>query len=118
MVRSKGERRTVVFECDARGQNVPRAIYIAGETPELGSWSPNRIALRDDGNQGDSTAGDGIWTIRVDLPAGKEIEYKYTNSGDPGRWAPGDESAGRNRKARITPGNNPLILKDKFGDNR
>jgi alpha-amylase/alpha-mannosidase (GH57 family) len=115
MARSAATTRTVLFVCDARGQAVTRSICIAGSIRELAGWDPNRIALRDDGREGDDKAGDGLWTIRLDLPTGKEIQYKYTNSGEPGQWAPGDEAPGRNRKVVIEPGQTTLILKDTFG---
>jgi hypothetical protein len=104
-----------MFVCDARGQTVTRTICITGNVPELAGWVPNRVALRDDGREGDEKAGDGLWTIRLDLPAGKEIQYKYTNSGEAGQWAPGDESPGRNRKIVIDQGQTILTFKDTFG---
>ena len=114
MARSNAEERTVVFECDARAENVKRSIYIAGSVEALGNWKPNMIALRDDGRGGDSKAGDGIWTLSVALPVGQEILYKYTNSGDVGVWVPGEEFS-RNRSLVVAGGTGPLIVSDIFG---
>jgi hypothetical protein len=115
MASSAGEKRTVVFTCDAGAETVPLAIFITGNLPELAQWTPNRIALRDDGTGGDEQSGDGVWTFRLDLPANVEIQYKYTNSGSPGNWSPGDELPGQNRVLRVGPGAVPLVLKDVFG---
>jgi alpha-amylase/alpha-mannosidase (GH57 family) len=116
MNRSSDEMQTVVFRCDARGVYVPSGVFIAGNHPHLGSWIPNTLAMRDDGTGGDDTAGDGIWTFKTELPVGTEIQYKYTNSGPPGQWVPGEEFASRNRTFTIgaySP--EPFIIRDIFG---
>jgi alpha-amylase/alpha-mannosidase (GH57 family) len=115
MAQSKTRFRTVVFECDARGENVARSIFIAGSERALGNWKPNSIAMLDDGSGGDVKAHDGVWTITLTLPVGKEIQYKYTNSGPEGAWTPGDESPARNRTLVVDDGTDPLIIRDTFG---
>jgi alpha-amylase/alpha-mannosidase (GH57 family) len=116
MARSEGVTRTVIFQCDATQVKVTKGIFIAGSLPVLGSWIPNRVALRDDGEHGDARAEDGIWTLKVELPVGEEIQYKFTNSGDEGLWNPGDESPGRNRNLLIPPGTDTLLVRDIFGN--
>jgi hypothetical protein len=116
MNRSSDELQTVVFICDARAVQVGTSIFIAGNMPELGAWTPNSVALHDDGTSGDEKAGDGIWTLTLQLPVGKEILYKYTNSGTPGQWIPGEEFSTRNRNLAIgaySP--EPRIIRDTFG---
>jgi hypothetical protein len=107
---------SVVFTCDARGEKVPKGIFIAGDLPQLGAWRPNVVAMRDDGQDGDDKAGDGIWSFRVEVPAGTTIHYKYTNSGLPGQWTPGEEFPIRNRTIATAEGQpTPLIIHDTFG---
>ncbi len=56
-------------------------VYIAGNDPKLGmktAWVPNKIALRDDGLQGDAKANDQVWSLVVPLAKGTAIHYKYT----------------------------------------
>jgi alpha-amylase/alpha-mannosidase (GH57 family) len=107
---------SVVFTCDARGEKVPKGIFIAGDLPQLGAWRPNVVAMRDDGQDGDDKAGDGIWSFRVEVPAGTTIHYKYTNSGSPGQWTPGEEFPIRNRTIATAEGQpTPLIIHDTFG---
>jgi alpha-amylase/alpha-mannosidase (GH57 family) len=113
MARS-GDRLVVHFECDARAQTVSRAIYIVGNQPELGSWTPNSIALYDDGTHGDAFASDKIWTTELSWPTGSEIQYKYTNSGVVGAWIPSEEFSSTNRAFTVT-GSGSLIRKDVFG---
>ncbi len=115
MARASAPAATVVFVCDASGQKVTRALYVAGDHTLLGAWVPNSVPMRDDGQEGDAVAGDGLWTLRVVLPAGITISYKYTNSGTPGQWMPGDESPGRNRTLTILESPQPLIIHDRFG---
>lgn len=115
MARASAAAQTVLFICDAAGQNVPRSIYVAGGNPSLGEWVPNKVPMRDDGLEGDSVAGDGLWTLRISLPAGTSLSYKYTNSGPAGVWMPGDEFPGRNRTATIPESPQPFIIRDTFG---
>ncbi|MBN1396741.1 MAG: hypothetical protein JXA06_01795 [Bacteroidetes bacterium] len=116
MVQSKQDLVKVVFQCDARDMYIRKSIYISGSCEELGSWVPNKIRLYNDGTHGDSYADDSIWALEVNLPAGTEIEYKFTNSGAEGSWNPGEEFSGINRKIRVE--NNEsgkMILLDTFG---
>jgi alpha-amylase/alpha-mannosidase (GH57 family) len=115
MARASGGKQTVLFVCDAHNQAVPAAIYVCGDQPELGSWVPNTIAMRDDGKEGDERAGDGVWTIRIDLSGGQEIHYKYTNSGTRGSWTPGEEFPSRHRTRTIEQSGYPIIFRDTFG---
>jgi hypothetical protein len=70
----------------------------------------------DDGTNGDAVAGDGIWSFRLSLPIGEELQYKYTNSGEKGQWVPGEEFVQRNRSVVVTKTPEPvLIVNDVFG---
>lgn len=101
MAQSRTEMQSIIFTCDATAIKVPKAVYIAGNLPQLGDWTPNMIAMHDDGTSGDHIAGDGIWTLTVDVPVGTRIEYKYTNSGNRGEWIPTEEFPVRNRSITI-----------------
>jgi hypothetical protein len=110
------ETQQVLFVCDARAVRVPDALYLAGNTPDLGSWRPNTLRMYDDGRNGDETAGDGLWSLLVDLPAGMEIQYKYTNSGKEGDWA-GEEFPARHRAFRLEKRpEGPVVRRDLFGE--
>lgn len=98
----------VTFSCDARGTpagNPPLdlygnlctlpsqggIVYIAGNDPKLGmkaKWVPNKVALRDDGKEGDAAANDGIWTIVLPFSKGTSLKYKYTvgKPANEGQW--------------------------------
>jgi alpha-amylase/alpha-mannosidase (GH57 family) len=115
MARSATSTRTVVFVCDASVQQVSRAIYIAGNVEQLASWNPNKIRMHDDGREGDERAGDGRWTLSLEFPAGTTIQYKYSNSGNPGQWVPGEEFPARHRSITIAQSPSPLIIHDTFG---
>ena len=71
-------------------------VYIAGNDPKLGmktAWVPNKIALRDDGLQGDATANDQIWSIVIPLAKGTQLHYKYTIGlpSNEGQWSGTEE---------------------------
>jgi alpha-amylase/alpha-mannosidase (GH57 family) len=110
------ELQKVLFTCDATTRNVPRAIYIVGNTKELAEWTPNVVMMYDDSTHGDEVAGDGIWSLQLEVPVGVELQYKYTNSGKKGEWVPGEEFSSRNRNLKI-PRKEPatVIVKDIFG---
>ncbi len=114
MAQSKEDLVPVLFRCDVRGREVQSAIYIVGSDETLAGWKPNVVRMYDDGTHGDDNAGDGIWCIQLWLPAGIELQYKYTNSGVEGNWA-GEEFPVKSRRVRIEKQNgNPLVLTDKF----
>jgi hypothetical protein len=72
--------------------------------------------MHDDGFSGDDAAGDGIWSLEIQVPVGTRIEYKYTNSGPAGEWDPGQEFPQRNRTYMVEKGSGPrVVLSDRFG---
>ena len=116
MAQSTDDLVRVIFQCSAGQMYVRKFVAIAGNHEALGSWTPNKVLLRDDGTQGDVVAGDGIWTSEVRLPEGFALEYKYTNSGAEGSWSPGEEFSGNNR--RITVQRDPtgrMVVDGTFG---
>ncbi|MGB5872105.1 MAG: carbohydrate-binding module family 20 domain-containing protein, partial [Bacteroidota bacterium] len=86
MAQGSDDRISLLFTCDASGEEVPRRICIVGNLSQLGSWVPNTIPMYDDGTHGDVVSGDKVWSLLLDLPLGETVEYKYTNSGEPGAW--------------------------------
>ena len=116
MAQSRTDLVTVVFQVDCKDMYVRKSVYIAGSHETLGSWVPNKVRMYDDGTHGDQVANDGIWTLELSLPAGSEIEYKYTNSGAEGSWSPGEEFASSNRKLIVQkePGSRQIVS-DRFG---
>lgn len=94
---------------------------------KLGNWSPNLIAMSDDGANGDEVAGDNVWTFAVELPwfdAGApdnrwvRISYKYT-WGTPGHlWTGTEEWPGNQRilELRDVNGDHMIVRRDFYGD--
>ena len=108
--------QTILLQCDASAASVSRAIYVAGNMTELGAWTPNAVAMYDDGTHGDVRAGDGIWSLQIDVPVGTELQYKFTNSGKKGEWSPGEEFPGRHRTYQVSSQlKSPIIISDTFG---
>ncbi|MEE9187667.1 MAG: CBM20 domain-containing protein, partial [Bacteroidota bacterium] len=116
MAKSKADLVSVRFTVDARQQQVPESIYIVGNRPELEEWNPNSVRMYDDGTHGDETPRDGIWSIEIQFPVGTEVLYKFTNSGKPGNWAPGEEFPAVHR-TYVVSGNqgSRIVLRDVFG---
>lgn len=82
--RAAAGRARLVFRVLA--PDAPGPVFIAGSPPALGGFEPNRVALRDDGRDGDQRAGDGVWSGAFEAPAGSDLAYLYTAGGAPGRW--------------------------------
>jgi lysophospholipase L1-like esterase len=76
----------VVFRASLAGNSVGGALYLVGDHPALGDLVPNRVALHDDGRAGDEVGGDGVWSYKASLPAGRVIHYAYTSGGSEGVW--------------------------------
>lgn len=107
---------SVLFTCDASAQGVVLQLFIAGNLPSLGAWTPNQIQMFDDGTRGDQKAGDQVWSLQVEIEAGTEILYKYTNSGRKGEWSPGEEFPGENRRFVVPDsGDEAVVVRDVFG---
>lgn len=114
MAQSKKDFVVVIFKCDARNTYVRKGIYITGNHELLGKWTPNLIRMYDDMTVGDEVANDQIYTLVVQLPAGTELEYKYTNSGPTGSWE-GEEFPVKNRKLLIDGSQPRIVVNDVFG---
>jgi alpha-amylase/alpha-mannosidase (GH57 family) len=116
MAQSRNDLVNVKFQVNCAGVSISKSLYIVGNQELLGAWIPNKIKMYNDGTHGDITANDSIWTLELRLPAGAEIEYKYTNSGTEGNWVPGEEFSITNRKLKISssPGTRQIVL-DRFG---
>jgi len=116
MAQSAKDLVNVVIRCDARETYVRKAIYVAGNLPELGGWIPNKVKMYDDGSNGDAKAGDNIWTISFQVPPGTLLEYKFTNSGALGSWDPGEEFPFVSRSVLVDKkSGETLQLQDRFG---
>lgn len=63
-------------------------FHVIGDAPQLGSWKP-KAAVPLEWSEGD------IWTTDVDVPVGKQIEYKFILIGKRGEllWQPGPNRA-------------------------
>ncbi len=95
----------------------------------LGNWKPNQVPMFDDGTHGDGVAGDGIWTVQVDLPAwpvdpldpkgvGVRLGYKFTY-GQPGQgWTGSEEFPGNERHLELVDVNGDGLVTrfDLFAD--
>lgn len=97
--------------------------YIAGAHPKLGmktKWVPNKIALRDDGKEGDKKAGDQIWTAVFDFARGSTIKYKYTIGlpKNEGQWGGTEEFPLTERGFVVTkdPTKKKMVIRDIFAD--
>jgi glycosidase/predicted alpha/beta superfamily hydrolase len=78
------------------GTPAEATLYVAGNHPSLGPWSPNKRAL--------IKAGDGTWRTRLELPDGFELQYKTTL----GSWETVEKANGgadiANRTATVADG--------------
>jgi lysophospholipase L1-like esterase len=110
-----GDDVEVVFRVHSNSYRVPTALYIAGAHAALGELVPNRVAMHDDGTDGDQRAGDGVWSHAARMRPGTRLAYVYTNSGGEGRWEGLDVPALREVKVE-GPGGRMLYRPiDSFG---
>lgn len=100
----------VVFRVSPGSYPVPVQLSIAGNHPALGDRTPNVIAMRDDGQDGDEHKGDRIWSYRAVLPAGTKVRYVYTNSGARGQWEGLDLPHIREMMPVAQPAGGPMYL--------
>lgn len=93
----------------------------------LGNWQPNLAQMYDDGSNGDAVAGDGIWTLALELPwfdAGSEtaewvrVGYKYTYGQGGALWTGTEEWPGNRRILELQDldGDRIVTRYDYYGD--
>ena len=110
------KRITVTFQCDAKGRDIAHAIYIMGNKLELANWAPDRVSMYDDGTHGDTSSGDGIWSLAFAFPEGAWIEYRYVNSGrDEASGTKGSAVAKRILIVSDPDGDGKQVVRDVFG---
>jgi hypothetical protein len=116
MAQSNEDMVKVVLQCDTLGIYVRKAIFVAGNVPQLGGWVPNKVRMSADATQGNAPSGDSLWKYEVQVPPQTRLEYKFTNSGALGSWDPGEEFPSLTRSVVVDkqPGET-LILTDRFG---
>lgn len=94
-------------------------VFIVGNQAEIGNWTPNSVAMSDDGETlGDKTAHDNLWTFRLLVPPGTDLQYKYTIGHAGQGWGPTEEYPLTNRGLVVKDldGNRKLELHDVFAD--
>lgn len=126
----------VTFECDVTGSVVPvnsytdistlpppagnGIVYITGNHDKLLQWTPNKVAMLDDGVEPDAVANDGIWTLTVGLPPGTLLRYKYTIGlpKDEGKWSGTEEFPLTERGLDVTkdPTKSKMHVSDVFAN--
>jgi hypothetical protein len=91
---------------------------IAATSKLLGDFVPNQVAMYDDGTNGDAVAGDGIWTLALEVPRGVRLGYKYTYGKGGEGWTGTEEWPGNSRiiQAEDTDGDGIVVRRDLFGD--
>ncbi|HUK33814.1 MAG TPA: carbohydrate-binding module family 20 domain-containing protein, partial [Vicinamibacterales bacterium] len=100
----------VVFRVYEGRYPVATQLSIVGNHPALGDFSPNTLAMHDDGTEGDERAGDHVWTYRATIPAGTRVRYVYTNSGARGQWEGLDLPHIRELQVVAQPDGGPVYL--------
>lgn len=102
-----------------------------------GTWNPNVVPMRDDGQAGDAVANDNIWTLVFDFPyiptdtgvvdpatgqtirrKGVRIGYKYTFGHGGDGWGGTEEWPGNHRLLELEDVNKDglVVRYDYFGD--
>jgi hypothetical protein len=94
----------------------------------LGEWQPNRVAMHDDGTEGDALAGDGVFAVTLEVPywdpaeapdeAGVRLGYKYTWGHASDLWTGTEEWPGNQRLLELVDvnGDGRIVRRDRFGD--
>jgi len=92
----------------------------------LGNWMPNQVRMYDDGTHGDAAAGDGTWTLALELPYIEPAEgvppvriaYKFTYGKPAQGWTDSEEFPGNQRLLELVDVNGDRIVArfDPFAD--
>lgn len=77
---------TVVFRVDMSPEPAGARPSIMGSGPALADFTPNRLEMFDDATHGDQVAGDGVWSLAVDVGKPGKLTYLYTDGEPAGAW--------------------------------
>lgn len=95
-------------------------VFITGNQDSLQNWTPNKLALLDDGILPDKVKGDQKWTATFGFPPGTLLRYKYTIglNTDEGKWNGTEEFplTERGMDVPLDPEIKGVILHDIFAD--
>lgn len=94
-------------------------VFIVGELPAFGNWTPNVVAMADDGDTyGDAVAGDNLWTFSTQVSPLTDVQYKYTIGGEGEGWGGTEEFPLTNRGFIVSDrnGDRQMELHDVFAD--
>lgn len=121
---------TVIFELDVTGDLEAYANItdppppagagvpsIVGNQNAFANWTPNSVAMKDDGVAPDAAAGDGIYTFASTFPPGTGLQYKYTIGHSGESWGGTEEYPLTNRGYTVpTDGTRRVRVRDIFAD--
>ncbi len=92
----------------------------------MGGWVPNVVRMYDDGTHGDGQAGDGVWSVALELPYLEpadgvlpvRIAYKFTYGQPAQGWTNSEEFPGNQRLLELVDVNGDHIVTrfDLFAD--
>lgn len=80
------EGACLLLRVDMSDDTSGHPAFVMGNQPQLGSFTPNRIELYDDGSHGDQRAGDRVFSRLFSLPAPGVVTYAFTNGETSGSW--------------------------------
>jgi len=124
---------TVIFELDLTGDTlaIDQYVGLADPPPPFGTgvpsmvgnqevfanWTPNTVAMKDDGVLPDLGAGDGIWTLGFPFAPGTGLQYKYTVGHSGESWGGTEEYPLTNRGYTVpADGTRRVRVRDVFAD--
>lgn len=105
------KRTEVTFLCRLVDREAITSVFVAGNRKELANLEPNTVRMWDNGENGDRTYGDNIWTVVVEIDEG-DLLYKFSNSGGQGTWE-GSEAFPDDWR-RITISGEKMTIEDTF----
>jgi hypothetical protein len=104
------------------------AINLAMGNSATTGWQPNVTRMWDNGQNGDTVAGDNVWTFVLEVPywdpadapdgAGLRVNYKFTWGKAKSVWTGTEEWPGNSRLLEIVDitGDHLVVRRDLFGD--
>ena len=98
--------------------NCATSTEIKAASSLMGDFAPNRVAMFDDGTNGDAVSGDGIWTVSFVLKRGLRVGYKYTYGQGGQGWTATEEWPGNSRLLEVVDTNDDgfVVRHDFFAD--
>lgn len=111
VAKPRGATVTATFIIKNANTKLGQNVYVVGDQPALGKWTPaNGLPLKVHGS-----GKSAVWEGSTMLPAGASVQYKYVKwDGKNADWEADEATKSKNREVRMPPAGHAVFNDHAF----